>query len=93
MESLGPGIEPVSRAPAGRFLTTGLPGQSLQKCFNLVFSSSEFGMLCYCVSLEVRRIDTNFVLRLVCFWNEVLVCWNVGGFVSLENYEPSSTTF
>ena len=35
-------------APAGRFLTTGLPGKSLQKCFNFVFSSSESGMLRYC---------------------------------------------
>ena len=36
----GPGLEPVSPALAGRFLTTAPPGKSDLWCFNMIYSSS-----------------------------------------------------
>ena len=41
----GPGLEPVSPALAGGFLTSAPPGKSLQFCFNEALTEPQVGML------------------------------------------------
>ena len=56
----GQGLEPVSPAMAGGFLTTAPPGKPLLNCFGFVFAGP-FLLLCF----PLREVPLAFVVELV----------------------------